>query len=120
MMKFFSRIAFALLLTFGSAFAEEVVVTDPTDTGIVPDLQTESESAAPVGDAASVELASSSEIATVSPAPWSETMSSYRAGYGTPEGTSTPNELHEINWSDDKLVIGAGALIVILLLIIIL
>lgn len=118
-MKFFSRIALALLLTAPSAFAEEV--------GIVPDVQTESTECAqveaPVGAesaAPTVELASASSKTSVSPAPWSETMSSYRTGYGSPEGTSTPNELHEINWSDDKLVIGAGALLIILLLIIIL
>lgn len=134
-MKFVSRIALALLLTFGSAFAEEVVPTDPAEAGIVPDLQTESTEAAqaveavptelalaPVGaESPAVELASaSSETMSVSPAPWSETMSSFRTGYGAPEGTSSPNELHEINWSDDKLVIGAGALLIILLLIIIL
>ena len=124
-MQFFSRIALALFLTAASAFAEEVVPVDTDQTGIVPTqlaLATEGATGSQsttVADVTGIELASS-ETSSLAPTPWSETMSSFRLGNGSPEGTSSPNELREINWSDDKLVIGAGALIIILLLIILL
>jgi len=130
-MQFFSRIALALFLTSACAFAEELVPTDPMDTGNVTVVETvgsqtidRTAEAAPAtsgeesttlsADAAS---ATSSEIASVSPAPWTDTMSSFRSG-GSPEGARNPNELHAINWSDEKtLLIGAGILIFIILLI---
>jgi hypothetical protein len=138
-MKLFSRIALALLLTIASAFAEEVVPTmDSAGKGIVPDVdQTEPaegvqvvdtaddeavsnpgvEDSSPGIELASAQTTSSSETASVSPAPWSDTMSALRTG-APPEGTRSPNELHDITWSEDKILIGAGVLLLIILLIV--
>jgi hypothetical protein len=137
-MKLFSRIAFTLLLTIASAFADEVVPMDSAEKGIVPDVdQTEPaegvqvvdpaddeavsnpgvEDSSPGIELASAQSISSSETASVSPAPWSDTMSAMRTG-GSPEGARSPNELHEISWSEDKILIGAGVLLLIILLIV--
>jgi hypothetical protein len=140
-MKLFSRIALALLLTIASAFAEEVVPTmDSAEKGIVPDVdQTKPAEGVQVVDAAddeavsssgfedsdagielasvSVQSPSSSETASISPEPWSDTISALRTG-GSPEGTRSPNELHDITWSEDKILIGAGVLLLIILLIV--
>jgi hypothetical protein len=123
-MKLATQIALALLLTSASAFAEEPQTAN-TDGELADDtVVVESDATAEVAITSNeVELAStgtsasSSETVSVSPAPWSETMSSMRTG-GVPEGTTSPNELHSISWSNNHLVIGAGALIVILLIII--
>jgi hypothetical protein len=138
-MKHFSRIALALLLTVASAFAEEVIPMDAAGDGTVPDLQQAESPVVPLiaegtavetGDSlseespagvelASTEAASSSENVSVTPAPWTDTMSSLRTG-GSPEGARNPNELQAINWSDEKtLLIGAGVLLFIILLIVI-
>jgi hypothetical protein len=138
-MKLFSRIALALFLTAASAFAEEVVPTmDSAERGIVPDVeQAQPAEELQVVDAAadealsmpgveesstgielaSVESTSSSHSASIAPAPWSDTMSAIRTG-GSPEGTRSPNELHDVTWSEDKILIGAGVLLLIILLIV--
>ena len=129
-MKLFSPIALALLMTVASASAEEPAPIESIDSQIAIETElaaelTEADAAAPADlsdttpevQLASAEAASSSETVTVSPAPWTETMGSLRTG-GVPEGMTPPNELRDISWSNNRLVIGAGALIVILLIII--
>jgi hypothetical protein len=129
-MKFFTRITLALLMTVTVAFAEEPISIESADSQNA--IQTEStgeiEAAEPAAPAdplaatpevelASAEAASTSETVSLSPAPWSETMGSLRTG-GVPEGQRSPNELQDVSWTNNHLVIGAGALIVILLIII--